>query len=42
MGTGERSSVATVVFRLCGQQETGPKLELDQSRLRISAPIAPP
>lgn len=42
MGTGERNNVATVVFRLCGQQETGPKPERDQSRARMSAPVSPP
>ena len=37
MGTGERSSVATVVFRLSGHSEICPKLVFDQSSARASA-----
>src|SRR5690349_1033320 len=32
----------TAVRRLCGQPETGPRGEDDQSKERISAPISPP
>ena len=42
MGTGERSSVATVVFRLFGHSEIRPKLVFDQSTARMSAPFSPP
>jgi hypothetical protein len=42
MGTGERSSMPTVVFRLCGHAEIGPKPLSDQSRRLMSAPIWPP
>src|ERR1700761_8724615 len=42
MGTGERSSMPAVVFRLCGHPEIGPKPVSDQSRRRMSAPISPP
>ena len=42
MGTGERSSILTVVFRLSGHSEIGPKPEFDQSRARMSAPFSPP
>jgi hypothetical protein len=42
MATGERSSIPTVVFRLCGHPEIGPKPVSDQSRRRMSAPISPP
>src|ERR1700739_4615964 len=42
MGTGERSSMPAVVFRLWGHPETGPKPVSDQSRRRMSAPISPP
>src|ERR1700744_665480 len=42
MGRGERSSIPTVVFRLCGHPEIGPKPVSDQSRRRMSVPISPP
>src|ERR1700761_351544 len=42
MGRGERSSIPTVVFRLCGHPEIGPKPVADQSRERIRTPISPP
>src|ERR1700733_4710039 len=42
MGTGERSSMPTVVFRLCDHPEIGPKPVSDQLRRRMSAPISPP
>src|ERR1700733_7529617 len=42
IGTGERSSIPTVVFRLCGHPEIGPKPAADQSREPIRAPISPP
>src|ERR1700722_16442030 len=42
MGTGERSSMPTVVCRLCDHPETGPKPVSDQLRRRMSAPISPP
>jgi hypothetical protein len=42
MGTGERSNMPTVVFRLSGHPEIGPKLVFDQSIAPIRAPFFPP
>src|ERR1700721_4795038 len=42
MGTGERSNMPTVVFRLSGHSEIGPKLVFDQSSAPIRAPFSPP
>ena len=40
MGTGERSSRAVAVFRLCGQCSTGPRGVADQSKFRIRAVVS--
>jgi hypothetical protein len=42
MGTGERSSMPTVVLRLCGHPAMGPKPVSDQLQRRMSVPISPP
>lgn len=42
MGIGECSSIPTVVFRVWGHPEIGPKPVSDQSRTRMSAPTSPP
>jgi hypothetical protein len=41
IGTGDRSSRAVTVFRLCGQCSIGPRGVADQSKFRIRAVVSP-